>query len=354
MRILNDKTFIVTGGAGFIGSNFVRYLIKNCPKAKIIIVDNLSFASNIHNLNNIPKNKYKFVKADINNTPLMKKIMAGADYVVNFAGETHVDRSIHQSSLTFLKSNVAGVRSLLEALQHSPNIKVFIHISTDEVFGDLPLNSAKKFNEKSPYRPNSPYSASKAAGDFFCRAYIKTFKLPIIIAYPSNNYGHFQLPEKLIPFFTLRAMKNLPLPIYGRGKQKREWLYVDDCSEAIFTLLQKGEAGESYCIGSGEELENLKITKMILSFLKKPESLIVFVEDRPGHDSRYSLNSSKIMKLGWKPKYTIYKQLASVIKWYSDNPKWVQKAISKKQKFNKHINLKSLKYEHKRGYFGRR
>ena len=320
---------------------------------KIIVVDNLSFAGNLQNLKNIPKNKYQFIKADINNTPLMKKIFKHSDYVVNFAGETHVDRSIHQSSLTFLKSNVMGVRSLLEALRVSPNILVFQHVSTDEVFGSLPLNSKKKFNENSPYQPNSPYSASKAAGDLFCRSYIQTFKLPVIIVHPSNNYGPYQLPEKLIPFFTLRALKNLPLPIYGHGKHIRDWLHVDDCSRGIAVLIQKGKLGQSYCLAGENEVQNLEITKMILNILKKPESLIAFVEDRPGHDSRYSLDSSKIKKLGFEPNYSLEKTLPDVVKWYYQDSDWVNKVLKEKPKLNKHLNLKSLKYEHKGSYFGR-
>lgn len=283
----------------------------------------------------------------------MKKLFKEVDYVVNFAGETHVDRSIHQSSLTFLKSNVMGVRSLLEALRTSPNVRVFLHISTDEVFGSLALNSKKKFNENSPYQPNSPYSASKAAGDLFCRSYIQTFKLPVIIAHPSNNYGPYQLPEKLIPFFTIRALKNLPLPIYGHGKHIRDWLHVDDCARGLAVIIQKGELGQSYCLGGENEVQNLEITKMILNTLKKPEDLIVFVEDRPGHDSRYSLDSSKIKKLGFKPNYSLEKTLPGVIKWYCQNSDWVSEVLKAKQRFNKHINIKSLKYEYKGGYFGR-
>ncbi len=328
----------MTGGAGFIGSNFIRHLLGKVPRSKVTVVDNLSYAGNRQNLDGLPKNRVSFIKADVNETRLMTKLLQRTDYVVHFAAESHVDRSIHKSSRDFILANVLGTHSLLEALRKSPNVKLFVHVSTDEVFGSLPLKSKRKFNENSPYLPNSPYAASKAAADMVVRSYIQTWHLPIVIIHPANNYGPRQLPEKLIPFFTTRALKNLPLPVYGHGKHIRSWLHVDDCSSAIIAILQKGVAGENYCATSNEELTNLEMTKRVLKTLKKPVSLIMHVADRPGHDERYALDTSKLKKLGWKAARRLKTYLPKTVLWYKNNPEWVRKSNLRKRVFNKHFH----------------
>ncbi len=336
-RNLKNARFLVTGGAGFIGSNFIRYLLTRIPGSKVAVIDNLSYAGNRHNLDGLPKNRVSFVKADINERRKMIKLFRKTDYVIHFAAETHVDRSIHKSSRNFIVTNVLGTHSLLQVLRVSPNIKLFIHVSTDEVFGSLPLKSKRKFNELSPYFPNSPYSASKASADMLARAFTKTWKLPIIIIYPANNYGPRQLPEKLIPFFTIRALKNLSLPIYGHGKNVRSWLHVDDCASAIMTLLEKGVVGDNYCATSDEELTNLQTTRWILETLEKPWSLVKHVADRPGHDERYTLDASKLKKLGWRATHRLKIYLPKTILWYKDNLDWGQKSSNKSRAFNGHI-----------------
>jgi dTDP-glucose 4,6-dehydratase len=339
-RNLKNARFLVTGGAGFIGSNFVRFILKKVPSSKITVVDNLSYAGNKHNLDGLPKNRVSLVKADINEKRKMGKLLRKTDYVIHFAAETHVDRSIHKSSKNFIVTNVLGTHSLLQNLRVSPNVKLFIHVSTDEVFGSLPLKSKRKFNEQSPYFPNSPYSASKASADMLARSFIQTWHLPIIIIYPANNYGTRQLPEKLIPFFTMRALKNQTLPIYGHGKNVRSWLHVDDCTSAITTLLEKGVVGENYCATSDEELSNLETTKWILKTLKKPWSLVKHVADRPGHDERYTLDSSKLKKLGWRATHKLKTYLPKTILWYKDNQDWVRKSSVKNRTLNGHIKRK--------------
>jgi len=333
-RNLKNARFLVTGGAGFIGSNFVRYLLSKVPGSAVVVVDNLSYAGNRQNLDRLPKNRVSFVRADINEKKRMAKLFRHADYVVHFAAETHVDRSIHQSSRDFFVTNVLGTHSLLEALRESPNVKLFVHISTDEVFGSLPLMSRRKFNERSPY---SPYAASKAAADMAVRSFIQTYRLPIVILHPANNYGPRQLPEKLIPFFTTRALRNLPLPVYGHGKHVRSWLHVDDCSSAIIALLEKGTAGENYCVTSGEELSNLETTRIILKTLKKPLSLVEHIADRPGHDERYAVDDSKLKKLGWKATRKLGTYLPKTVLWYRDNQDWVRRSIKKEKILNAHI-----------------
>ncbi|MEK7181301.1 MAG: dTDP-glucose 4,6-dehydratase [Patescibacteria group bacterium] len=341
-RNLKNARFLVTGGAGFIGSNFIRYLLSKTLESKITVVDNLSYAGNKHNLDGLPKSRVSLIGADINETRLMTKLFQRVDYVVHFAAETHVDRSIHKSSKSFIVSNVLGTHSLLQAIHKSPNIKLFIHVSTDEVFGSLPLKSKRRFREDSPYFPNSPYAASKAAADMLVRSFIQTWYLPIIIIHPANNYGPRQLPEKLIPFFTTRALQNLPLPVYGHGKHVRSWLHVDDCSSAIVTLLQKGVAGENYCVTSDEELSNLETTERILETLKKPLSLITHVTDRPGHDERYTLDASKLKKLGWRATRKLRVYLPKTVLWYRNNRDWVQSSMRRTGGVNGHIYRKIL------------
>ncbi|MEM0203280.1 MAG: dTDP-glucose 4,6-dehydratase [Archaeoglobaceae archaeon] len=309
MRIL------VTGGCGFIGSNFIRRMLEKHEEVEIVNVDKLSYGSNLENLKGIDESRYRFVKADISDRNLMEKLLKDVDAVVNFAAESHVDRSI-ADPYPFLKSNVEGVVSILEALR-SRKIRM-IQISTDEVYGDILIGS---FKEEDRLKPSSPYSASKASADMFCLAYHRTFGLDIVILRPTNNFGPYQFPEKLIPKTIIRALLGLKIPIYGSGKNVRDWIYVLDTCDAIDLLLEKGEAGEIYNLSAGNEIENLEIVRRILKIMGKEES-IEFVEDRPGHDVRYSLDSKKIRDLGWKPRHDFDEALKKTVHWYLENEWW--------------------------------
>ncbi|MCL2507218.1 MAG: dTDP-glucose 4,6-dehydratase [Endomicrobia bacterium] len=307
----------VTGGAGFIGSNFIRYILKKYPKYSVINYDKLTYAGNPDNLRDIEKSpRYKFIKGDICDFNLVNKSIKGADAVIHFAAETHVDRSI-SSGGEFIKTNVNGTYSLLEASRKN-NIKKFVHVSTDEVYGSILKGS---FTEKSPLEPNSPYSASKASSDMLVRSYFVTYGFPAVITRCSNNYGPYQFPEKVIPLFVTNALQNKQLPLYGDGKNVRDWLYVDDHCFGIDIALHKGKSGEVYNIGGGVEMTNIELTKTILKIMGKPETLIKRVADRLGHDRRYSINCSKIRKLGYKPKFTFAKAIKNTIKWYVENEK---------------------------------
>lgn len=338
-NFLDNKTILVCGGCGFMGSNFIRHILVNFKKTKIINLDLLTYAGNKENLNGIPLRNYRFAKGDINNFKLVAMLMKAADFAVNFAAEIHVDRSIHGRASDFVQTNILGLHSLLEALRVSPNVFKMVQISTDEVWGDLSLNSKIKFDEESPFKPNSPYAASKAAGDLLVRAYAKTYGLPIVVSHSVNNFGPRQFPEKLIPFFTLRAMQDKYLPLYGDGRNVRDWLYVDDHTTAILTLLEKADGGEVYGVSRNEEYSNLEIADKILKILEKPKNLITFVKDRPAHDRRYSVDSSKLRRLGWRPRYSIDKQLERTVIWYQENPDWVRSVLKKSGDINKHIKI---------------
>lgn len=338
-KTFKNKTFLVCGGCGFMGSNFIHYILNNFSSIRVINLDFLTYAGNKDNLLSADKKRYKFVKGNICNTELVKKLMRNADFVINFAAETHVDRSVHSDADNFIRTNILGVHSLLKALQSSRNIKKMVHISTDEVWGDLSLSSKIKFREDSCIRPNSPYAASKAAGDALIRAYVKTYKLPVIVSHSVNNFGPMQFPEKLIPFFILRAYKDQLLPLYGDGKNIRDWIYVDDHTTAILTLLCMANAGDVYAISRDEEYSNIKIAQKILKVLKKPKTLITFVKDRPGHDRKYSVDSSKLRRLGWKPKHSIEEMLEYTVKWYLENKSWAHKVLKKNSGINLHINI---------------
>lgn len=306
---------LVTGGAGFIGSNFIRYILNKYPDYKIINYDKLTYAGNPDNLRDVEKDKrYKFVKGDICDFKLVNKCMKKADAVVNFAAETHVDRSILNAGL-FIRTDVNGTFSLLEAARAN-KIGKFIHISTDEVYGSILKGS---FSEESPLKPNSPYSAAKASSDMLVRSYFTTYGVPAVITRCSNNYGPFQYPEKIIPLFVTNAIDDQKLPLYGDGKNVRDWLYVADHCRAIDIAVHKGKNGEVYNIGGGVEMTNIELTRKVLKIMKKPVSLIKKVSDRPGHDRRYSIDCSKIMKLGYRPLYTFEKALEETVKWYIDN-----------------------------------
>jgi dTDP-glucose 4,6-dehydratase len=314
---------LVTGGAGFIGSNFILYWLKKYPQDKIINLDKLTYAGNLENLRAVEKNaNYQFVKGDITNKALVNKLMKRVDTVVHFAAESHVDRSILDPT-PFVKTNIEGTYVLLEAALEN-KIKRFHHISTDEVFGALPLNSQEKFNEKSPYAPRSPYSASKAASDHLVRTYHITYQLPITISNCSNNFGPCQFPEKLIPLAITNLIEGKKVPIYGDGLYVRDWLYVEDHCRAIDLILHKGKIGEAYFIGGlTDDISNLEVIKKIIKLMGKDESMIEFIKDRPGHDRRYAIDWSKIKnELGWQPQYDFDTALKITIDWYIKNQDW--------------------------------
>lgn len=321
---------LVAGGAGFIGSNFIRFILKKRSEVVILNFDKLTYSGNLENLKDIAHDpRYSFVRGDISESAKVfeqfKKFQP--DYVINFAAETHVDRSIHSGTEVFLKTNIEGVRVLLEAIRKFP-VKKFVQVSTDEVYGSLPLKSQKKFTENSPLAPNSPYAATKAAADLLCRAYHSTWGLPIVVTNCSNNFGPYQYPEKLIPFFITRLLANRKVPLYGDGKNVRDWLYVEDHCEALNLCLLRGRAGETYNIGGGTELSNMEIATELLVSFKKSRQFIEYVADRPGHDRRYAIDSSKIRsELGWQPKNSFKEALASTIAWYLSHQTWLKNLI---------------------------
>lgn len=317
---------LITGGAGFIGSNFIRYMMKKYPDYEFINLDALTYCGNLENLEGIDQSKnYEFVKGNIADKILVDNLMKDVDYVVNFAAESHVDRSIKDPEI-FIKSNILGTQNLLNAAKKY-NIKKFLQVSTDEVYGSL--GKTGYFTEETPLQPNSPYSATKAGADLMVRAYYNTFNLPVNITRCSNNYGPYQFPEKLIPLIISNAMEGKSLPVYGDGKNIRDWLHVYDHCTAIDLVLHKGKIGEVYNIGGHNEKQNLEIVKLILSTLNKDESLIKFVDDRLGHDRRYAIDSNKIRKeLGWKSKYTFETGIIETINWYINNQKWMDKVKS--------------------------
>ena len=320
---------LVTGGAGFIGSNFILYWIKNHPGDQIVNFDKLTYAGNLENLKDVEQNpNYKFIKGDITNSNEVNNSLEGVDTIAHFAAESHVDRSIHDPA-TFAKTNVLGTQILLDAAIKN-NVQKFHHISTDEVFGQLDLDSNKKFDENTSYDPRSPYSASKASSDHLVRSYYHTFRLPITITNCSNNYGPYQFPEKFIPLAITNLIEGKKIPVYGDGLYIRDWLYVEDHCRAIDLVLQKGKIGETYLVGGMTTLyPNVKIAKKIVKLLGKDESYIEFVKDRPGHDRKYDVNWSKIKNdLGWEPQHDFDEWLEKTIEWYRQNEDWWKKVKS--------------------------
>jgi len=317
---------IVTGGAGFIGSNFIHYWLNKNPDDSIVNLDLLTYAGNLENLKTIENNpNYKFVKGDICDKNLVSDLVKDIDLIVHFAAESHVDRSIANSA-DFIRTNVDGTRVLLEAAREN-NIR-FHHVSTDEVFGHLKLDDPK-FNEKTPYEPRSPYSASKAASDHLVRAYFHTYKLPITISNCSNNYGPYQFPEKIIPLFVTNLLENKKVPVYGEGKNIRDWIYVEDHNEGVEAIIKKGRIGETYCLGGDCEMTNLDLTKKILDLMGKGEDMIEYITDRPGHDLRYAIDFSKAKEeLSWEPKTNFEQGLKNTIEWYKNNEEWWRKLKS--------------------------
>jgi len=310
MRIL------ITGGAGFIGSNFVHYILRKHAEDEVIVLDKLTYAGNVSNLKDVWK-EITFIKGDICDRELVAQVAKDVDAIINFAAETHVDRSILEPE-PFLMTNVIGTQVLLEAARKF-NHEKFVQISTDEVYGSILHGS---FKEEDPLRPSSPYAASKAAADMLVHSYYVTYNLPVVITRSTNNFGPYQHPEKLIPKLIINALRNEPLPIYGDGRNVRDWLYVIDNCEAIDLVLREGKIGETYNIGAGNEKMNIEIANIILEELGKPKSLIKFVEDRPGHDRRYSVNCEKIKALGWKPRHDFMTALRATIQWYVENEFW--------------------------------
>lgn len=313
---------LVTGGAGFIGANFVHYWLENHPDDYIINLDALTYAGNLENLKDIQNNPhYTFVKGDIRDATVVNHLVAESDIVVHFAAETHVDRSILGPE-AFIETNVRGTFTLLEAAKH--NNTRFHHVSTDEVFGSLELGNHDKFNEHTPYDPSSPYSASKAASDHLVRAYHRTYGLPVTISNCTNNFGPYQFPEKLFGLAITNILEGKKVPVYGDGGQIRDWLFVDDHCRAIDLILQKGQIGGTYCIGGmTSDITNLEVIKKILGLMGKDESQIEFVKDRPGHDVRYSLDWSKAKnELGYEPKFSFDEYLEKTVKWYQENQTW--------------------------------
>ncbi|MED4954835.1 dTDP-glucose 4,6-dehydratase [Paenibacillus sp. FSL R5-0527] len=311
----------VTGGAGFIGSNFVLYMLNQHPDYQIVNVDALTYAGNLENLKSVEGNpNHIFVKADITDAKTMDELIGqGVDVVVNFAAESHVDRSILEPDV-FVKTNVLGTQVLLDAAKKH-GVKKYVQVSTDEVYGTL--GETGLFTEETPLTPNSPYSASKAGGDLLVRAYHETFGLPVNITRCSNNYGPYQFPEKLIPLMISKALADEVLPVYGDGLNVRDWLYVEDHCSAIDLVIHNGRNGEVYNIGGNNERTNLHIVRTILEQLGKPESLIKHVQDRPGHDRRYGIDPTKTMQeLGWKPKHSFETGIKETIRWYLDNKEW--------------------------------
>ncbi|MBS3152096.1 dTDP-glucose 4,6-dehydratase [Candidatus Woesearchaeota archaeon] len=321
------RTILVTGGCGFIGSNFIRYMLDKYDDVFIINLDALTYCGNLDNLSDINGiNRYKFIQGDIGDFELVSSIFQEfkPDIVVNFAAESHNDRAVLNPRI-FLETNVLGTQNLLEVCKKF-GIKRFHHISTCEVFGDLDLNDSNIFTESSPYKPRTPYNASKAAADHVVRVYYHTFGVPITISNCGNNYGHYQYPEKLIPLFVTNALEDKSLPLFKSSQNKREWVYVLDHCAAVDLILQHGKVGESYNIGTGVEKSIEEIAAIILKTLNKPETLKQYVQDRPGHDRRYALEWSKIKnELGWAPKINFEEGIVETILWYKNNPDWWKK-----------------------------
>jgi dTDP-glucose 4,6-dehydratase len=315
------KNLLVTGGCGFIGSNFIRLMLEKYPDISIINLDKLTYAGNPDNLKDLEDQpNYAFIKGDICDPAIVRAAMKKADRVVHFAAESHVDRSIEDGSI-FVRTNVLGTNTLLQAAQEL-GVKRFLHVSTDEVYGSIAKGS---FVETDILTPSSPYSASKAGSDLLALSYHTTHKLPVVVTRCTNNYGPYQFPEKLIPLFVTNLLQGKRVPVYGNGLNVRDWIYVMDHCKAIDFVLQQGTDGEVYNIGGGEEKTNIEITRSILKLLGKDEHMIEYVRDRPGHDLRYSLDCSKLKAMGWNPEYNFEEALGLTVKWYVDNQWWWEK-----------------------------
>ena len=340
--LIKTRAILVCGGAGFIGSNFIHHILEKYPNYKVINFDKLTYAGNLDNLKNVEKDpRYIFVKGDIANFEEVEKVVKenNIEAIINFAAESHVGRSVMYRADEFVRTNVLGVHSLLEATKKNPDqIKLYIQISTDETYGTLSLEDTNKFTEDTGFAPNVPYAAAKGGGDLLCRAYYKSYDVPVIVTHCSNNYGPYQHPEKLIPNAMFRALRNQPIMLHGDGQHVRDWIYVSDHCEAIDLALHKGKPGEVYNIGSDNEKSSYEIAKIILNMLGKPESLITLVPDRPGNDLRYSVDITKIkQELGWEPRQPFGEGILKTIQWYQHNIDWVESIREKDKDFSKYI-----------------
>lgn len=323
------KRILVTGGAGFIGSHFTRYLLNHYPDYEVVVLDLLTYAGNRANLADLEGNpRFTFVQGDVRHRQTVEELLEGATYVVHFAAETHVDRSILEPD-AFITTDVYGTYLMLETARHF-RIERFVHISTDEVYGSTPTG---KFKETDPLQPSSPYAASKAGADLLAQVYWKTYRLPVIITRSCNAFGPNQYPEKLIPLFITNALEDKPLPLYGDGQQVRDWVYVLDLCCAIDRVLHQGLPGEVYNIGGNNERTNLEVTRLILNLLGKPEHLITFVPDRPAHDRRYALDTAKIRSLGWQPQTPFEVALQDTVQWYLQNRQWWERIKKEQQEY---------------------
>jgi len=317
------STYVITGGCGFIGSNFILRLLKTRPDANVINLDKLTYAGNEDNLRDVAGDpRYRFVQGDITDPVLVQQVMESADCVVNFAAETHVDRSLLAGG-DFILTDVLGTYVLLEAARQNGRVQRFLHMSTDEVYGDVPEGEYSL--ETDSMHPRSPYSAAKAGGEMQCRAFVESYDLPVVIARPANNVGPRQHVEKFVPLCTTNALRDEPLPIYGDGKQQRDWLFVEDNCEALDLLLHEGEAGEAYNIGADNHRYNIDVANLILDLTEKPDDLITHVTDRAGHDRRYAVNYDKIRKLGWTPRHDAVEGIQKAVEWYMQNKWWWEK-----------------------------
>ncbi len=316
---------LVTGGAGFIGSNFIRHTLRTHAEDAVVCFDKLTYAGNLENLSDVADDRrYRFAQGDIVDPSAVDATVAGCDAIVNFAAQTHVDRSIDDPT-EFLQTNIFGTRVLLEAVRRH-RIKRMLQVSTDEVYGS---RLTGEFRETDPLEPNSPYAASKASADLMCRAYRVTFGVPVVIVRCSNNYGPYQYPEKVIPFFVTRLLTGQKVPLYGDGRNVRDWLYVEDCCAGIDLALRRGADGEVYNIGGGNELPNVELTHRVLALLGKSESSIEYVKDRLGHDRRYAIDSSKIRQLGWQPRVAFEDGLQRTVRWYEEHEAWWRKLLER-------------------------
>jgi dTDP-glucose 4,6-dehydratase len=324
---------LVTGGAGFIGSNFVRYALATHPDWQVTTLDKLTYAGRLENLEEITNDpRHRFVKGDVADAAVAAPLVRESDIVVHFAAETHVDRSIKNAG-EFITTDVYGTFVLLEAARENPGLRRFVQISTDEVYGSVPEGSSKETDE---LRPRNPYSASKAGADRLAYSYWATYKVPVVITRASNNYGPNQFPEKIIPLFITNLIDDIPVPLYGDGLNERDWLHVEDHCRGVDLLIERGGAGEVYNIGGGNEVKNVDLTHRILELVGKPASLIKPVADRPGHDRRYSLDTSKLKSLGWRPQHAFEQGLAETVAWYKQNERWWRPIKDQDAEFKKY------------------
>lgn len=321
-RTLDGKTILVTGGAGFIGSHFIRMVLRRHPSTRVVNLDKLTYAGNLDNLHDVQDDpRYEFILGDIRDKALVRRVFALVQGVVHFAAETHVDRSIYDAG-EFVLSNVHGTYTLLDALRAFPAVEFFIHVSTDEVYGSRTGRAAR---ESDPLQPSSPYAATKAAGDHLARAYHVTYGLPTIVLRPSNTFGPCQFPEKLIPLFLTNALEGRTIPVFGDGLNVRDWLYVEDHCRAVEAAVLRGRNGSVYNVGGGVELTNIEVARRILDALEAPQELIQFVPDRPGHDRRYAMDSGLVRALGWEPETPFAEGLKRTMRWYASNRSWWRK-----------------------------